>query len=224
MALETTFIFARDDTVRGGGNLIIDVLRRTLLDIEKKGKLPYINPVLYLQIDNCGENKNKTLFAFLTDLVRKQVFHKIKASFLMVGHTHEDIDQGFATISGHLRQLHVICPDWESLIRESKNAFLKAEDKPTIVSLAATDIFDYIAFYKKIIDKNISYHQMPHQFRIKCFKMSSSNPDRTDVVLVHYKNWSESKFWHPRYDVPDEPENIKVAQGQWTRGQRAEQI
>ena len=218
------YVYLCDDTVRGGGNLIIDVLRRTLLDIEKKGKLPYINPVLYLQIDNCGENKNKTLFAFLTDLVRKQVFHKIKASFLMVGHTHEDIDQGFATISDHLRQLHVICPDRESLIREIKNAFLKAEDKPTIVSLAATDIFDYTAFYKKIIDKNISYHQMPHQFRIKCFKTSSSNPDRTDVVLVHYKNWSESKFWHPRYDVPDEPENIKVAKGQWTRGQRAEQI
>ena len=86
------FVYVCDETVRGGGNLIIEVLRQILLHIEKKGKLPYINPVLYLQIDNCGENKNKTLFAFLTDLVRKQVFHKIKACFLMVGHTHDDID------------------------------------------------------------------------------------------------------------------------------------
>ena len=58
------FVYVCDETVRGGGNLIIEVLRQILLHIEKKGKLPYINPVLYLQIDNCGENKNKTLFAF----------------------------------------------------------------------------------------------------------------------------------------------------------------
>ena len=68
--------------------------------MDEKWKLPCVNPTLYLQIDNCGENKNKTLIAFLTDLVRKKVFHKIKACFLMVGHTHDDIDQVFATISG----------------------------------------------------------------------------------------------------------------------------
>ena len=52
-----------------------------------------MNPSLYLQIDNCGENINKTLIAFLTDLVRKKVFRKIKACFLVVGHTHDHIDQ-----------------------------------------------------------------------------------------------------------------------------------
>ena len=58
------FVYVCDETVRGGGNLIIEVLRQTLLHVETIGKLPYINPVLYLQIDNCGENKNNTLFAF----------------------------------------------------------------------------------------------------------------------------------------------------------------
>ena len=137
------------------------------------------------------------MFAFLTDLVRKQVFCKVKACFLMVGHTHNDIDQVFATIAGHLAQIHVICPDRESLFQAIKDAFLKVEDKPLIIPLAATDVYDYTAFYKKVIDKHISYHQMPHQFRIKTFK--TSNAECREVVLVHYKNWAESKYWLPRY-------------------------
>ena len=48
-----------------------------------------------------------TLFAFWTDLVRKKVFAKIKAGFLMVGHTHEYIDQVIATIAAHILQVHI---------------------------------------------------------------------------------------------------------------------
>ena len=45
-------VYVCDETVRGGGNLIIEVLRQTLLHIETIGKLPFINSVriLYLQI------------------------------------------------------------------------------------------------------------------------------------------------------------------------------
>ena len=34
------WVFLVDSTVRGGGNLITEVLRRTLLEVEKLGKLP----------------------------------------------------------------------------------------------------------------------------------------------------------------------------------------
>jgi hypothetical protein len=217
-------VFVCDETVRGGANLIIDILRRTLLYLEERNHLPCCNPVLYLQIDNCGENKNKTLIAFLTDLVRKKVFYKIKACFLMVGHTHDDIDQVFATISTHLRQIHVFCPDRESLFKAIRDAFIKAEEKPQIIPLAATEIFDYTAFYKHFIDKSISHHQMPHQFRIKTFK--TSHTDGQEVVLVHYKNWAESQHWLPRYDCHDDPKTPEKGpvKGQMTRGQRADKV
>jgi hypothetical protein len=214
-------VYVCDETVRGGGNLIIDVLRRTLLFLEKKGKLPFLNPVLYLQIDNCGENKNKTLFAFLTDLVRKKVFHKIKACFLMVGHTHDDIDQVFATISSYLKQVHIVCPDRESLFAAIKDGFRKAEEKPFIIPLAADEIFDYTAFYKNVIDKSISYHQLPHQFRIKTFTATNE----LEVVLVHYKNWAESTYWLPRNEESTNQGAAKPScKGQLTRGQRADKI
>ena len=41
-----------DTTVKGGANLMIEILRLTLLNLEKMGKLPSNNPILYLQLDN----------------------------------------------------------------------------------------------------------------------------------------------------------------------------
>lgn len=63
-----TYAFIVDETVPGGANLICEVLRLILLDLEAKQKLPTVNPVLYLQVDNCGENKNKTMFALIINI------------------------------------------------------------------------------------------------------------------------------------------------------------
>ena len=59
---------------------------------------------LLLQLDNCaGENKNRYLFAYLSMLVARGVFKTIQLGFLMVGHTHEDIDAMFSRFSEKLR-------------------------------------------------------------------------------------------------------------------------
>ena len=89
-----------------------EVLRQTLLDLQERGKLPTVNPILYVQLDNCEENKNKnkSVFAFCADLVEKHVFEQVYVGFLMVGHTHEDIDQFFSTISAWLKKMgHNLC-------------------------------------------------------------------------------------------------------------------
>lgn len=55
---------------------------------------------LLLQMDNCGgENKNQYMFAYLSLLVAKGVFETITVGFLMVGHTHEDIDALFSKLA-----------------------------------------------------------------------------------------------------------------------------
>jgi len=58
------YVFLTDPNVKGGANLMTEILRLTLLDLEERGKLPTVNPTLYLQLDNCSENKNKVLFGF----------------------------------------------------------------------------------------------------------------------------------------------------------------
>lgn len=69
-------------------HVILASIRKVL---EADGILP---PNLYLQADNCWkENKNRYVFALLALLVHNSVFETIELGFLLVGHTHDDIDQ-----------------------------------------------------------------------------------------------------------------------------------
>lgn len=78
--------------------VIGDVLRR-------KGFLP---PTLRIQADNCTrENKNIYMFALCATLVGLGFFQEVELSFLIVGHTHEDIDQRFSCISNTLKRTDV---------------------------------------------------------------------------------------------------------------------
>ena len=57
-------------------------------------------PCLYLQLDNCSsENNNRYVFSFLSLLVVKGIFKQVYVGFLMVGHTHEDVDAMFSKFS-----------------------------------------------------------------------------------------------------------------------------
>ena len=85
-------VYLNYPNVHNDSNLTIHVIQDVLNEWE--GDLP---PVLYLQLDNTSrENKNKFLMAYLHMLVERGVFKKIKVGFLMVGHTHDQIDQMFS--------------------------------------------------------------------------------------------------------------------------------
>jgi len=52
---------------------------------------------LLFQMDNyMKDNKNQHLLAFLSLLTTNEVFEKVQLRFLVVGHTHEDIDGCFS--------------------------------------------------------------------------------------------------------------------------------
>ncbi|XP_032239011.2 uncharacterized protein LOC5513564 isoform X1 [Nematostella vectensis] len=70
--------------------------------VSQKGSLP---PTLYWQKDNCSRDcKNVYILGFCAFLVAIGAFKKVKLSYLMVGHTHEDVDQMFSRISGGLKR------------------------------------------------------------------------------------------------------------------------
>ncbi|KAL3685046.1 hypothetical protein R1sor_003068 [Riccia sorocarpa] len=90
-----TRAFLTYNNLKSDSNLTITVLQKILLEWE--GILP---PTLYLQLDNIvQENKNNILFAYLAMLLEKKVFTKIKLGFLLVGHTHDFVDQMFSHFS-----------------------------------------------------------------------------------------------------------------------------
>lgn len=84
-------VFLNYPNLHNDGNLTVTILQRVLNEWEQRpGGLP---PVFYLQLDNTSrENKNNLLMTYLHMLVKKKVFKKIKVGFLLVGHTHDQID------------------------------------------------------------------------------------------------------------------------------------
>ncbi|KAL3697175.1 hypothetical protein R1sor_011251 [Riccia sorocarpa] len=95
-----THAFLTYNNLKSDSNLTITVLQKIFLEWE--GTLP---PTLYLQLDNTvRENKNNILFAYLAMLLENKVFTKIKLGFLLVGHTHDFVDQMFSRFSQALRR------------------------------------------------------------------------------------------------------------------------
>ena len=118
----------------GGSNFTIECITRTLRKLSEEnyaasgGKLP---PKLYMQLDNCsGDNKNYAILAFCNFLVDQGVFEQVDVGFLPVGHTHEDIDQGFSVLSRHLKG--VDCLSFSSFVKEDHAAFKMPLDKPHV--------------------------------------------------------------------------------------------
>ena len=75
------WVYLVDENVKGGANLMVKVLRLTLLDLETLGKLPHVNPTLYLQLDNCSENKNKVLLDLFHTLCQKVYSQRLTLAF-----------------------------------------------------------------------------------------------------------------------------------------------
>ena len=85
-------------------NQVITSIMNVINDIRDRlgGLLP---PVLRIQEDNYDrENKNQYMFALYAALVGLGYFVEVYLSFLLVGHTHEDIDQRFSVISSTLKR------------------------------------------------------------------------------------------------------------------------
>jgi hypothetical protein len=93
-----TWLYVSSPPVATGSNLTIHALLKTLVEVGNRrvaSGMDRYPPTLYLQLDNANDNKSFALLALCDLLVTAGLFRKIKVSFLLVGHTHEDIDQYF---------------------------------------------------------------------------------------------------------------------------------
>lgn len=79
------------DTEKQGGNLTVECIMRGIRFAMKFGNIGKLRN-LYIQLDNVSSNKCYTIISSMTALVSTGVCKKIKIHYLIVGHTHEDID------------------------------------------------------------------------------------------------------------------------------------
>ena len=102
-------IFIAQETMSHGSNAYVEVLCQLL---DKVAELCRVRgrrfPVhLVLQADNTvAQTKNQYASAFCSQMVGMQKFSTVTLNFLMVGHTHEDIDQLFALICQYVIRRH----------------------------------------------------------------------------------------------------------------------
>ena len=160
-------MYPHEKFLGGGSNWTLHCLNASLVQLAKENGDKPLPRTLFLQMDNCtGENKNKYVFGFLSNLVTKGVFDTIVVSFLPVGHTHEDIDQLFSQISQKMSEkgLTLSLEEFDQALREaSEGSSLRGNNnKFSVVRTRA--ILDYKKYIDPYITPRIKGHTKPHCF------------------------------------------------------------
>ena len=99
------------DCVGCGSNLTIECMHRSLDELRKRlgDQMPRTWNV---QMDSAGDNKCKFVFAYFAHCVAVGGVTDIEVNFLMVGHTHEDIDGTCASLFFRLQLPIANCRSW----------------------------------------------------------------------------------------------------------------
>ena len=202
------FVYVFNDSIKGDANANIEGIRRTLVHLYSgDAKMP---EVLYVQADNASDNKNWTLLAFFGMLVHHGYVREVQFSFLLVGHTHEDIDQLFSVLSKHFKSRHpqgLLTP--QTFLSAVKEALQKHRE-PVVEEMQ--HVRDWIRFLRPHLvsplptgmqhatmpwDMNgdgsnsasATVTKSPHTFKIS---------KRADgKVVLHYKELSADAIWLP---------------------------
>jgi hypothetical protein len=168
--------------IHNDANLTITIIHHVLPHWSRN--LPQ---VLYLQLDKTGrENKKQIVFGYLSMLVEMRIFQKVKVGFLLVGHTHDHIDQMFIHFLVTLKRTNV--GSLPSLIECIKKTYIP---EPVFHILEGTiDMRRLIQGShreEKCIEKlnDISFQ---HQF---CFKTIDGK------TLIWGKKYSTTTKWGP---------------------------
>ena len=102
-------------------------------------------PTLHVQLDNCAkDNKYRYMFCFWSLFVAKGIFKEFLCLFLMVGHTHDDIDASFGRWSMKLHEEDFLTIP---LLMKSK---IDLDNVPVILHLIEEE-FDFKMFIKPFV-------------------------------------------------------------------------
>jgi hypothetical protein len=87
-------------------NQVITLVMHVIANVRRRKDR--LAPTLQIQANNITlENKNIYMFALCTALVGLGYFQEVQLCFLIVGHTHKDIDQHFSIISNTLKRTNI---------------------------------------------------------------------------------------------------------------------
>lgn len=172
--------YVSEPQVKHDTNLSLTCLHDTLMK-ELNSDEPEVD-TLYLQVDGGSENKNQWVIAYFVILISLGIFSKIKMCFLPVGHTHEDIDQGFSCIARYLRRVSAFT--FEELMDAVRKSFKKESKPPNVFQIGQS--FDWKDFVSGGEPMPMSSWTDNHVYRF------SWNPYHKQVQM-HYKKFCQSE-------------------------------
>ena len=144
-------------------------------------------PVLHVHMDNAtGDNKNRYVFCFWSLLIAKKIFREVYVTFMLVGHTHDDIDALFGRWSMLLRK------DNFPTIPLLMKSFMDVESIPTIPHLVE-EVPDFKGFIEGSIlegDEALVGHTKAQQFKFYL--------DSTGCPVMKYKIFCTDVDWLPK--------------------------
>ena len=155
-----------DNTIPGGANVLIEVTRMAIeILAELLAVLGFTLPkTLHVQYDNCGENKNKENSCFMSQLVEEMYFDKIEVFFLIVGHTHNLLDQWFSVLGKAVKGADFIGSPL-ALHQLYKRAHRQAGEndahRPDVYQLRCYR--DWRKYYDAVRNVNIHHYNLPHR-------------------------------------------------------------
>ncbi|KAL3694817.1 hypothetical protein R1sor_008468 [Riccia sorocarpa] len=147
-------------------------------------KLP---PTFYIQLDNSGkDNKNWVMMAFFSELVIRGVFKTVFMSFLIVGHTHEDVDAFFSKVNKMLSFQHI------SNVPQLMAAMMEAEEKKALPRFI-TEVADYkahaLSYRKPRLDRKskTDFSVVPPPDQESLSSGMASNHVATEDIVTYLK-------------------------------------
>ena len=151
-----------------GANVLVEVVRFIIEYLAKR--LASVDPNMIIpkkvgfQFDNSGENKNKEMFCFFSHLIEDGYFTEIETFFLVVGHTHNILDQWFSVLGKAVKGAHFI-GSVLAIHELYKIAHSDDESKqPALVHQLET-YHDWRRFYEPVRNTEIQNYGIPLRFR-----------------------------------------------------------
>ena len=155
-------------------------------------------PILHVQLDNCWkDNKCRFVKAFWSMLTAKGIFTEVHVSYLLVGHTHDDIDASFGRWSMDLRE-----HDYPTIPLLMKS-YMDMEKVPVIPHMIE-ELPDWRTFVSEHIPsgkEKLIGHTKAQQF--KFYVRDDGWP------VMQYKVLSTHEEWLPKDGVKMWKSNIK---------------
>ena len=134
------------------------------------------------------------MFCYLSHIIELGLMDEIHLLFLIVGHTHNPLDQWFSVLGGAIYDAEFFGSRM-ALHNLYTSAHHNEQAQASHVNIQLTVIHDYVKLYDPWINDDIHYYGIPQRYKIWRFGGIAITQY---MILSPAVQWLEGKSWLPR--------------------------